>query len=242
MVPDFSYDYFRRILGNANSCFEVRLLSQACEISETSSRSLILRHDVDVSLEKALAMAKIERDFGISATYMVMTESSLYSIEDNTSCDILRKIVDSDHEIGLHVDPRTLRSQSLEKEIDSDCRKLENMIGVPVKTFSFHRPRKKDQQGPMTIGGRVNAYAKKLQEWYVSDSGGRWRNGNILPDLLKYDKPLLQLLIHPIWWGPEHISGKDHLRAFFLERTKGKPESYARTLRKNIKNTIDVEP
>ena len=68
---------------------------------------------------------------------------------------------------------------------------------------------------------RVNAYSRELMAWYLSDSKGNWREGEPLPKLLKPDKYLLQLLIHPIWWGDEHILPEDRLQAYFEVTTKG---------------------
>jgi len=186
-------------------------------------------------------MAKIEESCGIRASYMVMAESSLYSINDDISRDILGKIVAMKHEIGLHIDPCKCGNEPIEEKIDSACNKLENLIRTRVQTVSFHRPPETSLKGPPMIGNRVNAYSKKLQEWYMSDSSGRWRDGEPLPKLLKPVKPLLQLLIHPIWWGDEHMSAQERLRVFCLEESQGKPPNYSKVLRKNIIETIGVE-
>jgi hypothetical protein len=238
---DFSYSYFRKILQAVKSNFELHLLSQAPQVVGKLDKSkLILRHDVDVSLKRALRMARIEEDFGIRAAYMVMTESSLYRVGDDTSRDVLQKIMDMGHEIGLHIDLCAHEIVSVEAKINSACRKLEDIIDSPVRAFSFHCPRKEDQNGPLKIGDRVNAYARELQEWYLSDSGGRWRDGEPLPKLLRFDKPLLQLLIHPIWWDDEHLLAEKRLQAFVIEETRGKPKDYAKALHRNIIQTINV--
>jgi hypothetical protein len=241
-ASDFSYSYFKRILQTGKSKFELHQFREAPQTIERFKTQavggrplLFLRHDVDVSLKRAMIMANIEKDLGIGATYMVMTESSLYRVEDDTSFGLLRKIIDMGHEIGLHINPRTHKPHSLEAKIDSGCRKLENVTGAPVKTVSFHRPRKKDQHGPLMIGNRVNAYAKELQRSYLSDSGGRWRDGEPLPELLRFHEPLLQLLIHPIWWGYEHMQAKERLKTFVIEETGGSE------LRDKIIEMIGVE-
>lgn len=242
-ASDFSYNYFKDLLKAAKSNFESHLLSEAPQIVgklDNGKSKLILRHDIDVSPMRALRMARIEKSLGIFATYLVMTESSLYSLEDDNSRDILQKIVDMGHEIGLHVDPRTNGFDSIEAKIDSGCKELETISSLPVLAVSFHRPPKKYQEGPLMIGTRVNAYSEKLMKWYLSDSTGCWRYGEPLPQLLRPDKPLLQLLVHPIWWGDEHMTGKERLKAFVLEEMRGKHQGYAKALRDNIKSTINV--
>lgn len=247
----FSYRYFKeKILKTLESRFEMHLLSEAPQIiGKLESHKLILRHDVDVSLKKALRMARIEKDHGICATYMVMTESLLYCIDDDTSRDILQKIIDMGHEIGLHIDPRSLKETgSLEKRIDSASKKLEKTIGSKISSFSFHRPPDEDlrrYRHNVLISNRVNAYAQELTgpswEWYLSDSSGCWKYGEPLPWLEETDIPLRQLLIHPIWWDDEPLSREKRLLAFVLEKTRGKSLGYAEKLRDNIMETICVK-
>lgn len=240
-ASDFSYSYFKKILQTAKSSFELHQFKEAPKIvGDLEKPKLILRHDVDVSPMRALAMARVEKEFGIRSTYFVMTESPCYCMEDDTSRDIFQKIMDMGHEIGLHLDPRTHGTESTKAKIDSACKELENIIGLPVSAFSFHRPPDEYLRGRLTISNRVNAYAEELMKWYLSDSKGRWKCGEPLPKLLRPEKPLLQLLIHPIWWGNEHMSGKERVQAFVLEESRGKSPDFTKSLRKKIKETISV--
>lgn len=248
-TSDFSYDHFRSILRTIKSNFESHLLSEVPQImGEFDKSKLILRHDIDVSLKKALAMAQIEKDFGIRTNYMVMTESWLYNTGGNFSRDILQKIMNMEHEIGLHISPSTRESITLEAKINSACKELEKVIGQRVKAFSYHRPREKDRGGPLKISNRVNAYAselwdksEKMGKRYLSDSGGRWKYGEPLPWLKESDVPLRQLLIHPIWWGNASVSREERLRAFVSEETNGKPLDCRECFRRKVICTIGVE-
>lgn len=228
-ATDFTYGYFRRILQAAKSNFELFLLFEAPQIlNEIGKPKLILRHDVDVDLNRALRMAEIEKEFDISATYMVMVNSPLYRVEQSSSKAILRKIISMNHEIGLHFDfdNNTERISnpkigSFESKIHVACKGLEDLISQPIRSISFHRPLQQFLEGPLIIDGKVNAYSRELMTWYLSDSKGNWREGEPLPKLLNPDRPVLQLLIHPIWWGDEHISPEERLQAFFEDATQG---------------------
>jgi hypothetical protein len=229
-ASDFSYEYFRRILQTIKSNFELHLISETPQILDTIGQpKLILRHDVDVSLKRAIRMAEIENDFGIRATYMVMTNSPLYRVGDLTSQDTLLKLIDMGHEVGLHFDiendahVNNRQISSVEAMIHTDCAQLENIVGLHIRSISFHRPQKLFVRGPSMLSGRVNANSKELMEWYLSDSKGCWKEGEPLPKLLGPDKPLLQLLIHPIWWGDEHMLPEDRLQAFFDAETRRQP-------------------
>jgi len=238
-AEDFSYRYFINILKAIKSNFQVHLLSDApkfIDIFDDSKYKLILRHDVDVSLKRALEMAQIEKKYDISATYMVIanyqaiTEWPLYNVKDRTSKDILKNLIDLGHEIGLHyvLDDKEqcydYKNSEIKQNILSTRKLLEDSIKKPVKTLSFHRPKSKQYEGPLIDCGMINAYSKKLmckrenlsksKVLYHSDSGGIWKYGEPLPFLIEPTKPLLQLLIHPIWWGELHLPWKERLHVF----------------------------
>jgi len=224
---DFSYGYFKRILQAIKSNFELHLISEAPQIlNKIGQPKLILRHDVDVSLKRALRMAEIENEFGICTTYMVMINSPLYCVEDTTSRGILLQLIGLGHEVGLHFridnDEHNINCDIslLEAKIHSTCKRLENITGLPVLSISFHRPKPQFLRGPLMVSGRINAYSKELMGWYLSDSKGCWREGEPLPKLLNPDRPLLQLLIHPIWWGDAHMLPEDRLQEFFDTETR----------------------
>lgn len=242
---DFSYGYFKRILQAVKSNFELRLLSEAPRILNTIGQpKLILRHDVDVSLKGALRMAEIENEFGICCTYMVMINSPLYCVEDKPSGGILRELINMGHEVGLHFNIDDDKSNSsckistVEVKIHSACKRLENITGLSVLSISFHRPIPQFLRGPLVACGRVNAYSQELMAWYLSDSKGCWREGEPLPKLLRPDKPLLQLLIHPIWWGDEHMLPEDRLQEFFDTETQGQSPQYVKAFDAALASTI----
>ena len=238
---DFSYSYFQEILKIVKERFELHTLSEAPKIvGKQGKPKLILRHDVDVSLKRALIMAKIEKQLEIRSTYMVMTESTLYDISDDSSRQLLREILDLNHEIALHFVLPKENAESLETKINASCRKIEKVISRDVLSVSFHQPPDECLGGPFRIAGRVNAYSKELMEWYRSDSKGRWICGEPLPQLSTLKIPLLQLLIHPVWWGEKHASKEERLRAFVAEENRGKPLEDAEKLKKNIIETIGV--
>jgi hypothetical protein len=244
---DFSYGYFKRILQVIKSNFTLAVVPEAPKFLnniEVGKPKLILRHDIDVSLKRGLRTAEIENEFGVPATYMVMTNSSLYCIKDQTSRDILRQLINLGHEVGLHFDldeeerNKTYKVSFVEAKIHSAYEELENIIGLQVRSISFHRPVPQIFVGPLMIGGRVNAYAKELMAWYLSDSKGYWREGEPLPKLVHANKPLLQMLVHPIWWGNEHMLPEDRLQEFFDTETQGQSYQYVKALDTALAGTI----
>ena len=93
---DFTLNHYTGILN------VVKLVSEPIFYSEiTKDKSEILwRHDVDLSLERALDLAKIEAIEGIKATYFILLHSEFYSPFEKKSAQIIRQILELGHKIG----------------------------------------------------------------------------------------------------------------------------------------------
>jgi ubiquinone/menaquinone biosynthesis C-methylase UbiE len=227
---DFTYTYYRRLLDIAKANFELHCFNEAHEAMNRHAGKpvLLLRHDIDIDLNIALEMAVIEHEMNVRSTYMVMLNAPCYDINTEESKAILQQLMLMGHEVALHFDidknkrdnPK-LTIDDVESEISNDLKQLELIINRPVSSISFHRPIPQFLNGPFKIASVVNAYSKQLMAWYLSDSAGRWRDGEPLPKLLNPTANILQLLIHPIWWGASHIAGPERLEAYFKNRTAG---------------------
>ncbi len=215
---DLTYGYLRRLLATARDQYEVRPVGEAPDPLEAGT--LLLRHDVDVCLQRAVAVAELEAELGLRATYMVMTDGLLYRLDDADAKQRLATLAALGHEVGLHFDAPPGAGAPAEQEaaICEACERLETVTGTPVQSLSFHRPQPQYLRGPRRVAGRVNAYADDLMDGYVSDSRGRWCS-EPLPRLLDRSRRLTQILIHPIWWADDHALAPDRLEHFFVRRT-----------------------
>ncbi|MCK4550331.1 MAG: hypothetical protein KAT91_00075 [Candidatus Aenigmarchaeota archaeon] len=203
----------------------------------------VIRHDIDVSLKMSLEIAEIEKKLDIHATYMVMTNSLLYSLEEKESKTSILQLIKSGHEIGLHFDSSQIDSNDsdiIQHEIRKDCKKLEKITNCKVLSISFHRPTPAFLRGPLKIDGRINAYGKELMFWYLSDSRGRWIAGEPLPKVSNPDKLMLQILIHPIWWGKKHETAKKRLEDYFDKKSNGLSPTKKKKLIEDVFRTIDM--
>jgi hypothetical protein len=225
-ASEFTYAYLRRILTIAADRFSVRPVSEAPAVGATGEPVLLLRHDIDVSLPAALPVAALEAELGLRATYMVMTTNPLYQVESEGSRGDLRRLVESGHEIGLHFDPHDMDASdpsatALESQATAARERLAAAAGAPVRSISFHRPPPEMLRGPRMVAGCVNAYAADLMASYISDSRGQWRDGEPIVRLESDRSPIFQLLVHPIWWGEDHLGAADRLEAYFADSSAG---------------------
>lgn len=150
---------------------------------KTYDKQILLRHDVDLSLDYALDMALLEKDNGIHATYYILLSSSLYTPLSPEGRGKVKAIREAGHEVALHVDSRyylgvlefEILSQLAERSVTTWC---QHLITV---TPQLQMPRD----------------AAKIPYKYLSDSGMHWRENCWCTHINEYDK--MQILIHPEW-------------------------------------------
>lgn len=163
---------------------------------------VLWRHDIDISPQRALRLARLEAERDLRATYFVHLHSPFYNALEAPVRDILRDIIDLGHDIGLHFEVAfyaDLDEVGLGVRLDQERAQLRWLVRAPVRAFAFHNPTE-GFDAPM-YAGLVNASRLPGYE-YVSDSNGFWRYGTPL-DL---EGPRLQVLTHPEWWTPEPLS------------------------------------
>jgi hypothetical protein len=151
---------------------------------EPQPRDLLLRHDVDLSLEAAVRIAELEAEAGAQATYFLMTRSEFYNLASPAGERALEQLRELGHRVGLHaIWPQV----ELDERFD------------PV--IAWHNPEPPYIREP--IDGVVNAMAAPWADVYRSDSNQQWRRGCPHDELAAGSFDRLQLLIHPeIWVHP----------------------------------------
>jgi hypothetical protein len=219
---DFSYAYLAKLYAALVRDFTPTLVGDAGADTNASRPRVFVRHDVDVSLTRATALAEREREWGVQSTYHVMIDSPFYDVRSEASARQLRSILALGHEVGLHYDVvargmKDAEASVRERDIGAACAELEAIIDRPTRSLSFHLPVQDLVNGPLRVAGRVSGYASELFRWYISDSRARWREGEPLASLARPRGPNLQILIHPIWWGEQHVHPAERLRDFLLE-------------------------
>ena len=172
--------------------------------------TILLRHDVDVSLKKAIRLAKIESNLNIFATYFIRLKSRFYNPETPENRKLINELKEQNVEIGLHYDLQYYQEHGNDplKMFATDIEKLSNLIDSAVRVCSSHRQRSfstlKNEDIRRT-GIFYEAYEPAFiaQAKYISDSKRHWREGCLCKWLGKEKR--LTVLMHPIWWFGQEI-------------------------------------
>jgi hypothetical protein len=197
---------------------------------------IILRHDIDVELEAACQLSKLEESLGVSATYFVLVTSPLYNVLSSEGRRMVQDIARRGHQIGLHFDPTVTNESaaSLEERLDQERSLLESILDVPVRSFSLHRPGRNTHLLAAGGAGMVNAYSPRFFHdiRYSSDAMGWWRYGDYQETEHFSSGESLQLVLHPIWWtGTDSEHPGDRLTRFVEEDSERILESLKATIR-----------
>ena len=200
-VLDFTLEGYRALLqAFLDRGYRARCFGDC----EPNSRHLLLRHDIDVSIEAAFRIAEIEGDLGIRATYFVMLRTEMYNPFSQRGLAGLARLTSLGHRVGLHFDASYYDDapEVLDAAVAQECSALETMTGSGVDIVSFHRPPSALQGLDRLVGGRAHTYEPRFVQRmdYCTDSRGGWHHGHPLDRPAVAEGRALQLLTHPIWW------------------------------------------
>lgn len=202
---DFHLSHFEEMLERALE-LGYTFLTFADLGTEQHARSILMRHDVDLSIRNAERMAVIEKKHKIRATYFVRVHAHGYNPFQLDVYERLRCIEAMGHEIGLHCEPgfSVATGESDETMLMREKAVLEAVINRPVLSCTTHLPGKTYRDGAQQMtplaGFLDSAHDQRWLEsyQYISDSNGRWRDGCLCQHLGKENR--LHVTIHPFWW------------------------------------------
>ena len=185
--------------------------------NNSSKNDIILRHDIDFSLDDALRIAKIENNLGIQSTYFILLHSQFYNPLSIDSSEFIRKILKLGHQIGLHYDEMFFKSNKIDisDSIKKEIELLEQHFNTKINAVVRHNPSISGKKIPIKLPvGVVDAMSEQftLNRKYISDSVRNWRENSghyFCSDENIYDE--LQILIHPVLWTDKILSREEVL-------------------------------
>jgi len=209
-LQPFSFDYYRHMLQQAAE--RGYRVSSFEHYRPGVPQTVIMRHDVDYTLNGVLQLAEIERSLGVTATYLFRVHAHEYNLFSPHAFTMLQRLLEWGHEIGLHTEAMNV-GRAWHRDpgglLVKEKALLELIIDRPIRTVSEHRdishtvhatPYLHEVLDPLSAGfvnfTMAPAYFGDMK--YLSDSNGVWREGDLLVHLGKH--PRFQVLIHPDWW------------------------------------------
>jgi hypothetical protein len=227
---DFTEDGFRAlILALKSGGYRFARYHEAI-----AERHVLWRHDVDFSIHRAARLAAIEAEEGVVATYFVNPRSAFYNLLEPEISNLVARIRDLGHEIGLHFDAGAYtapkwKQPELERALARERALLENILDFPICCVSWHNPDLSNllDFDAEEIAGLVNAYGARLRRDYdyCSDSNGYWRFRS-MADVIADGRPRLHLLTHPEWWMPEPMAPSARIDRAILGRARAVRRDY----------------
>jgi len=233
MNCNFTLKHYEEICNIiANSQYKVCFLNN---YSSDFRNVLILRHDVDLSLEQSIKIATIENKYNIKSTFFLWLRSPFYNIFEKKYTDIICEIISLGHQIGLHFDESSYKIENeidLNNYVDKEVNIINDFLNLDIHAVSMHRPSKWLLNNDVKLDKFINTYERRFFEdfKYLSDSRRQWREGCICNkiDVNRYNK--LHILIHPFWWIDRDISFNKRMFSYI----RGKANKLETDLEDNI--------
>jgi hypothetical protein len=138
----FTLAHYRETLAAYRKAGYVVMSFDAFLENSLPHKVLILRHDIDMSLEPALRVARIDAEMGCSATFFLRLHSKYYSLLTLDSYRAVKAIADMGHELGLHFEPGFSHAVDEDPIEFADRQRtiIEAILGKPILGISTHEP------------------------------------------------------------------------------------------------------
>lgn len=230
----FSYDDYKEIIRIIQSTGQAMGYEEALRRDEF----VIMRHDVEYSVERAYELSKVESSMDFCSTWFFQWTNNSYNILSRRHQDMIRDMKERGHHIGLHFALNGLTDmREVRRQIAKEMRILSDMFGYEITQFSVHRPSAAVLAENIKLPNILNAYQDDfftfapdvtpdtpLKVKYMSDANHIWRYG--YPDeknITGFSK--VQILTHPFAWSEKGYDNRDNYATLIQEKYREMIES-----------------
>lgn len=241
---DFTEENYRRLVRLAKQRYTFISYPQ----HEQEGHNVLWRHDVDYSIARSLALAKIEVEEEVRSTFFVYPHCPFYNLLDVDTARQMREILKMGHSLGLHLDVGFMADyygaygDEAKALVNREKELMETLFDAPIHVVSFHQPELRglmDTKQP-TFQGMINVYADSIfnRYTYSSDSNGYWRFAR-MEDVLR-DESLtdVQVLTHPAWWTPGVLTPAQRIMRTIKGRARSSWKRYSAELTESGRNNV----
>lgn len=228
MSVDFTEDRYKEMLDKISRRYTIITYPRATQLSErkeSTDGTLLLRHDIDFSVHRALRLATLENERDICSTYFINPHSRFYNILESDIHTRISKIAGLQHRFGLHFDPSfyfEINKQPTSGDICRERRFIEKTFDICVDAISIHMPSIVNFcNDNILIEGLVNVNSKFIRDSYTyfSDSFCTWKPLSLYKELSKPSAKSLHVLIHPEYWTQYKLSCDNKIERCLNGRT-----------------------
>lgn len=217
---EFSAEHYRTFLQRAvEQGYRVQSLGAYYQNQHTPT--VIIRHDIDVSLAIALEMARLEVEIGASSSIFVRVHAAGYNPFSRENYDRLQWLTAHDFDIGLHHEVGIFPLEGQPREqLARELRVLEAILDRPVRSIAMHLPRH-SRFALSALDLRENGIDYEAGDvvfnegaTFVSDSNRTLKPA--CPCALLGLTGKIYAQIHPVWWMCSAGEAQDLCRGLVL--------------------------
>ena len=234
MANRFSYDEYKEIISLIQEYLPIVSFDDV--IDNNLKKYCVIRHDVEYSMDRALKLAQLENELNIKSTYCIQVRNNIYNAISDKNIEIAKQIKALGHEIALHQDPPAgFGDYRLKEYLLRDMKTLSDYLHIPIKIFSYHKPKPEYLQKYFTVKDKINTNGnqffhyiggnsgivkpEELDVTYLADSNHKWKWGD--PKDLDFTKiQKLQMNMHPYSWSKEGHDNFNNSVHVVKERTQ----------------------
>ena len=223
----FSYEDYRQIIRI------IQESGRAAGYEEALYRDsfVIMRHDVEYSVDRAYALSQVESEMGFVSTWFFQWTNNSYNILSRRSQSMIRDMHERGHRIGLHYALNGLTDmRQVRRQLVKEMRILSDMFEFEITQFSVHRPTAAVLAENIKLPNVLNAYQNdffsfapdvtpetKLEVKYMSDANHIWRYGYPDRETILGNRKV-QILTHPFAWSEKGYDNHDNYVALVREK------------------------
>lgn len=249
----FSYEEYREIIKAIKQSNKVENFYTAVNKTEY----VIMRHDVEFSVEDAYHLAEVEQKEEFYSTFLFQLTNNTYNLLSDKNINLVNQIHDMGHCIGFHYHMnnqhrKSLTSQDIEQikqDIISQINLLNLVFNFKVDIFSIHRPTPDILRANIKFNHLINTYQDEYFTFvediekeipkirYISDARHRWNYGLYPDNKTIREKDKVQILLHPYSWSKQGYDNLNNFRRLVRE----KKEEYLNSIEQECSHFTEIK-
>lgn len=200
-MSKFTFDYYKDMLNNA--LINGYKITPMRDHVLNYDKHILIRHDIDFSIENVKKFSIIEDELGICGTYFIRVNAKNYNPFTFKNSNTIKGLLEKKHEVGLHIEPDYYKNMGLDyfDYINTLIDFFEKTFKTKISGISTHEPARCgyiiNNENISEIKAQYEAYLIKGFK-YISDSGARWREGDLNEWIGRQDRLIVNT--HPMWW------------------------------------------